>query len=588
MSRSTHWQSRYLLVAMSCIVAASCKSATAPTGYGVDLTLDASTLSARASIAQLMVKTTGDESNSTSFDVHAHPSSDSHWRTRYVPKVASGMLSFEVTAFDGNGQPIGEGSAPVTLVPGRAASVTIALSDVSPMTDGGVDMISAVCSNANKDVGEADVDCGGGCPLCEPGRTCVGDGDCATSTCTKEHCELAPLNMPWESATSLPAARTLAPAVARGDGTVWVLGGLTTAIEDSTLVYSPVTNDWTAGAPLSQPRMEMPAVTVADQLVAIGGLTPTGNTTSDALASILRGGGSPFMWAPLQRTLTQKRVNHGATVGSDGLVYVAGGDLDATPAALASFVSFDAAADSATPPSDLAPLPTARAQLGLASDGAGHIVAMGGRTSAGMGTNAVDLYDIAAKTWSPGPTLAQARRGVAAVLAPDGCVYAVGGQDDTGAAMEDVDVLSGNRTRFTPGAPLVPPRTQVALAVGWEGRIYAVGGQVGGAGALMSTPIVQVYGPHIVAKPDNLAAGATTTVTGIHFAKGAKVTLRLSSETAGPQAGDDMKTLVTSDTGSFSPSFVWVLPTTLATGSYVITAVDDHARYPVRARLVIK
>jgi hypothetical protein len=45
-----------------------------------------------------------------------------------------------------------------------------------------------LCSNGVKDEGEVDIDCGGDCVLCEAGKVCNSDTDCATGLCKKNIC----------------------------------------------------------------------------------------------------------------------------------------------------------------------------------------------------------------------------------------------------------------------------------------------------------------------------------------------------------------------------------------------------------------
>lgn len=49
----------------------------------------------------------------------------------------------------------------------------------------------ADCTNGKIDGHETDVDCGGNCGGCDPGRICLGDQDCASHHCAVNHCEAA-------------------------------------------------------------------------------------------------------------------------------------------------------------------------------------------------------------------------------------------------------------------------------------------------------------------------------------------------------------------------------------------------------------
>lgn len=47
-----------------------------------------------------------------------------------------------------------------------------------------------LCENGKKDAGEVDVDCGGSCPLCGPGKTCKKNKDCQSNSCIQGTCAL--------------------------------------------------------------------------------------------------------------------------------------------------------------------------------------------------------------------------------------------------------------------------------------------------------------------------------------------------------------------------------------------------------------
>jgi hypothetical protein len=45
------------------------------------------------------------------------------------------------------------------------------------------------CQDGTRNGSETDVDCGGSCPRCAPGKTCAGRNDCATALCTGGTCQ---------------------------------------------------------------------------------------------------------------------------------------------------------------------------------------------------------------------------------------------------------------------------------------------------------------------------------------------------------------------------------------------------------------
>src|SRR5436190_21807805 len=45
-----------------------------------------------------------------------------------------------------------------------------------------------LCSDGVRDGDESDVDCGGACPLCPTGGSCMNDGDCESNQCVDGAC----------------------------------------------------------------------------------------------------------------------------------------------------------------------------------------------------------------------------------------------------------------------------------------------------------------------------------------------------------------------------------------------------------------
>ena len=70
-----------------------------------------------------------------------------------------------------------------------------------------------LCTNGLQDVGETDVDCGGDCPKCAFGLTCIDDDDCSGNNCEDSNqCGAAPTASPTPSPTSSPTSSpTLSP-----------------------------------------------------------------------------------------------------------------------------------------------------------------------------------------------------------------------------------------------------------------------------------------------------------------------------------------------------------------------------------------
>jgi len=561
-----------------------CKTAQPPTGFGVNLTIDSRPLSARAQITELLLSTAGAETYSRVVDVRGVVPSDGVVRTRYVPGVDTGELSFSIFARDSMGAVRGLGAGTVTLMPGRAVQLSIDLADApTDPPDGGMepDLLTPLCSNLVLDTDEIDIDCGGSCPACEPGRACLQAADCATRTCINERCELASGPPGWVPVTSLPAARAFAAAAGLEDGRIYAIGGRVVDPDASVLMYAQASNDWTPVAALPAPRQATPAVVVADKIFVAGGVFWTTPMVFEGYASIVASNGSPPIWTTLGATLPVKRSYHGAAVGNDGRVYLIGGAASPAIAPLDTVLSFDPVAPtSGVITMEPATLPVARAELAAVADPTGRILAIGGRIADNSAVGDTTVFDPSAiaAAWASGPSLIVPRRMHGAALGADGRVYAVGGADTAGGPLGSVEVLSADGTRWLSAPPITPARYGVAVTRGWDGRLYAIGGST----MVARVVDVEAYGPRVSPGPAMGAAGAVIALSLSNFAADAKVTVTFSGDPDGKVAA----TGTSNDMGNVVPSLVWQVPP-VAAGTYVLTAIDDRARYAVRARFVV-
>jgi len=575
----------------------ACKHSVPPSGYGVDLTIDARELTQIKSVTAITVATSGAETFSTgAIDAQKQIAHGGVVRIRYVPQVASGTLVFDVDALDKSAMPIGNAQSPVvTLVPGHAVQLTIVLMDpmVQVLDMALADTKPATCSNNMLDPDETDVDCGGPCAPCEPGKHCNSDTDCATHTCTATSsqtdmlvrvCELATGPPGWVVVAPLPAGRAFMGAVGPSDGTLLVVGGHTTANDASTLQLSFATNTWTDVATMSVAREAMPVVLAGDKVFAIGGeYTPTVGMPDQATTAIEVLDLTSMMWTVQMRALGAPRAFFPGTYAGDNLVYVLGGEAypDTTP--IATVGSFDPTTDAAGALLAHPDLPLARSSAAAATDSLGRVLAIGGIVTSGTTTtpqSEVDIYDTTTMTWMQGPPLGTPRGNLGAALGPDGRVYAVGGQNSVGGSLADVEALAPNSDHWTALPTISPARLGLAVTRGWDGRIYAIGGKLQG-GAEDTT--VQAYGPSLAPGPTSGAVGTAVALAGSNFAGNANVTIQVTDGTTTMAAA----TGVTNATGTLTPSPVWKVPSTMTAGTYTLIATDDRSRYPVQARFTV-
>ncbi|MDI3340071.1 MAG: kelch repeat-containing protein [Sphaerobacter sp.] len=145
----------------------------------------------------------------------------------------------------------------------------------------------------------------------------------------------------------------------------------------------------------------------------------------------------------------------------------------------------------------IAPLPSGRGHLGVVSDAAGRIYAIGGQTGSTSETavGTVERYDPGVNAWAALAPLRTARRSLGVARAGDGRIYALGGVDAAAQALGLVEVYDPVADRWdTVDAPLGTPRGNPAVATGHDGRIYVFGGrQTQPSPATLNT--VEVFDP---------------------------------------------------------------------------------------------
>lgn len=266
---------------------------------------------------------------------------------------------------------------------------------------------------------------------------------------------------PWRSLAPLRVARQEVAATVL-DGKVWVIGGLVeSGATPTTEVYNPSTGAWTEGPDVPVPLHHAAAVTYRGEVVVIGGfLAGSGDLfarPSDRVFG-LRGG----RWQDLPR-LGRARGSAGAAV-IDDLILVAGGADGAR--LIAESEVFDG-----TSWHDVAPIPTPRDHLAVASDGH-HAYAVGGRAlSISANSSAVEVYHPEADKWLPAPSMEASRGGLGAALV-DGRLCAVGGESLAGNNAETECLWHGRWERL---AAMRTPRHGIGV-VAIDSVLYAVAG----------------------------------------------------------------------------------------------------------------
>ncbi len=413
--------------------------------------------------------------------------------------------------------------------------------------------LGPACGDGTLGGNESDIDCGGDCAACAPGRACRDAKDCATASCIEGHCELATAPPFWLPLPSLTRDRVSPNVVATPDGKLVVVGGAdrTGNISNAAEVLSlaSATPAWGAFPEMLLSRSASAAGLIDGRIVVAGG---KGNETQLESYDF-----AAAKWTVLQDNIGFQVDEAGFTVVGTSLFVFGGFDLPAVPTGSAHRLQ-------GTTWQELAKLTPRRALAG-ATGADGLVYAIGGSD----GTRELDLvqaYDPTSGQWKDSTALPEATASLAAIGAPDGRVYAIGGRR-AGAAVAGV-------VAFTPGArwsgiaPLQNPRNGAAATIGSDGRIYLVGGARSGEPALRD---VEAYGPVVQ------VSGSPPSASGSNFAANARVLVYTGDSTTPLAAG------MSDGSGKLAALALPGLPA----GTHVLRIVDERSRYPVTATVTV-
>ncbi|MFC1483776.1 M6 family metalloprotease domain-containing protein [Candidatus Neomarinimicrobiota bacterium] len=272
---------------------------------------------------------------------------------------------------------------------------------------------------------------------------------------------------PWTSAAPMNEARAQHGLAALPDGRLYAFGGYAGGSPFSSMeVYDPSMNTWAYAAP-------MPSTERGHSFTA--GLD--GRIYSFAWYTLNSYAYEPSTntWTTVSSPLSGNVWEGGATLGSDGLIYLMGGEDRA-----GSVQIYNPVGDSWTTG---ASMPTARQQLGVIAGPGGFIYAIGGRSADdNYLQGVVEVFDPRTNSWSVATPMPTPRNQFAVCLGPDDRIYTIGGKDNygnnEGPFFDVVEIYDPYTDTWETGPPLPVPLGEMEATV-LDGKLYVVGGTNG-------------------------------------------------------------------------------------------------------------
>lgn len=275
--------------------------------------------------------------------------------------------------------------------------------------------------------------------------------------------------------TPAPSKRTeVAAAVLNGK--IYVVGGFNEpslsnitrlAVSNAVEVYHPQSDAWTTAAPLPARLHHTGTAVIAGRLYVAGGFTTGFLSLWNPVNSMYRYDPATDSWEDLAPMPTARGALGVATIG--GKLYAVGGigekgNSDAVEV-------YDPAANAW---SRKAALPTPRDHLAVAA-AANRLYAIAGRMNGSYADNlsVVEVYDPHADVWQAAASLPTARSGIAVGVIGD-TIYVVGGEAPEGTFSEN-EAYSVSADQWSTAPPLPTARHGLGAAV-IDGRLYVVAG----------------------------------------------------------------------------------------------------------------
>jgi N-acetylneuraminic acid mutarotase len=289
--------------------------------------------------------------------------------------------------------------------------------------------------------------------------------------------------------------RSALAAVTAPDGRVfaiggWNGGGVLGSTYASVEIYSPATNRWTQGAPLSIARDAHAAAVDADHIYVVGGATGNDMPPIASLEIYDFDTGTWHAGAPMPTA----RQGLCAIAAPNGKIYAIGGGNNGYGGTYIQYTTVEAYTPSTNTWAAVAPLPSATANLACALGGDGRIYAIGGGyNNIGEQDARVYAYNVGTNTWAAVASLPVGRAQHAAVTSSDGKIVVVGGLTSS-MYSTIVSEYDPSTNKWSLHSGILPGRVRPAAARAGDNRLYVIGGYGGYTDGALATTGVYVLG----------------------------------------------------------------------------------------------
>jgi N-acetylneuraminic acid mutarotase len=275
----------------------------------------------------------------------------------------------------------------------------------------------------------------------------------------------------------MPTVRWNLGAATGTNGLIYAIGGYYNYDSPPQLsaneAYDPATNQWTEEAPMPTARLSLGVVAVPDgRIFAIGG--ESGIPPWPVFDTVEVYQPSTNTWST-EASLPESRSGFGATLGSDGNIYLFGGyTTGRVPDNLA--YAYNPITNTW---SSLPNLPASVAYSQAVTGPSGKMYVIGGYDGTSV-VSMVEEYNPFAQLWTTVSSLPTSEYVGAAALGSDGRIYVLGGANDTGT-LGTVQAYDPTTDTWTTPTSLPTPRQSLTAAV-TGGGIFAFGGALSPSG----------------------------------------------------------------------------------------------------------